>query len=262
MPSDKILMRKEGAVGHLIVNNPERHNAISLDMWSAAGEILADLAGDPAIRAVVLSGAGGRAFASGADISKFESERASQEAVEAYNKQTHRVHEALATLAKPTIAMIRGYCIGGGLALALDCDMRIASDVSKFGVPAAKLGLGYGHGGIRRLIDLVGPAVAKEIFFTDKQFTAGEAHAMGLINRVVADGELEIFVADYAKRIAENAPLTIAQIKRTVAELMKDPADRDLALCDRLVADCFASQDYVEGRRAFMEKRKPAFVGR
>jgi enoyl-CoA hydratase len=262
MMTDKMLMTKDDAVGRMVFNNPARHNAVSLEMWEGAEAIIDDFANDPAIRAVVISGAGGKAFVSGADISKFESERASEEAVKHYNATTDRFHTKLAASTKPTIAMIRGYCIGGGVSLATGCDLRICSDDSRFGIPAARLGLGYGHKGIRKLMDLVGPANAKELFFTAKQFTAQQAFIMGLVNQVVPPGELEAFVDDYAKAIAQNAPLTVTQVKRTVGELLKEPDERDIPLTDRLVAECFASEDYIEGRRAFMEKRKAQFKGR
>jgi enoyl-CoA hydratase/carnithine racemase len=261
MPTEKMIARKDGAVGRMIFNNPERHNAVSLEMWEAGERILADFESNPAIRVVVLSGAGGKAFVSGADISKFESERATEAAVEAYHKATERMHRRLEDLAKPTIAMIRGYCIGGGLALAISCDLRICTEGSRFAVPAAKLGLGYKLGGVQKLMSLVGPAFTKEIFFTARQFDAAEAAAMGLVNRVVADGALEATVDGIAETIAGNAPMTVASIKRLVAEALKDPDARDLAMCERIVAECFASRDYVEGRRAFMEKRKPVFTG-
>ena len=261
MITNKMLMTKDGAIGRMVFNNPARHNAVSLEMWEGAETIIDNFARDPAIRVIVVSGAGGKAFVSGADISKFESERASEEAVKHYNVTTDRFHTKLAALTKPTIAMIRGYCIGGGVSLATGCDLRICSDNSRFGIPAARLGLGYGHKGIRKLMDLVGPASAKELFFTAKQFTAQQALIMGLVNQVVPEGELEAFVDDYARAIADNAPLTVMQVKRTVGELLKDPAERDIALTDRLVADCFGSEDYIEGRRAFMEKRKPSFTG-
>src|SRR5262249_19901992 len=158
--------------------------------------------------------------------------------------------------------MIRGYGIGGCVSLATGCDLRMCSDNSRFGIPAARLGLGYGHKGIRKLMDLVGPASAKELFFTAKQFTAQQALVMGLVNQLVPEGELETFVDDYAKAIAENAPLTVTQIKRPAGQLLRDPSERDIALAERLVAECFASEDYIEGRRAFMEKRKAQFRGR
>jgi enoyl-CoA hydratase len=260
--TEKILSRLEGGVATIIINNPERHNAVSLDMWTRMDEFLREFEANHDVRALVLTGAGGKAFASGADISKFEKERSTVEAVAHYNATTAATSARLVRFPKPTIAMIRGYCIGGGLAIALCCDMRICGASSRFGVPAAKLGLGYAYEGIRRLVDLVGPAFAKEIFYTARQFDADEARVMGLVNRVVADEAVEATVADYAARIAENAPLTIAAVKRIVAEALKDPADRDLAAVDAMVKACFASEDYTEGRRAFMEKRKPRFTGR
>lgn len=211
--TDKILSRKEGGVGHLIFNNPERHNAVSLDMWEAAEAVVADFKADADVRVMVVSGAGGKAFVSGADISRFEKDRATKDAVGRYKVLVDRAYAAFAEFPKPTIAMIRGYCIGGGMALALCCDMRICADNAKFGVPAAKLGLGYGFSGIKRLVDLVGPSFAKEIFFTARQFTAAEALSMGLINRSVASDELDMFVQDYAGQIGGNAPLTIGLVK-------------------------------------------------
>ena len=183
--TDKMLSRKEGGVGYVIFNNPERHNAVSLEMWAATTDILESFRNDPEVRVVVVTGAGGKAFVSGADISKFESERSSMEAVKHYNVTVGKANQTVAEFPKPTIAMIKGYCIGGGLGLALCCDMRIASDNSKFGVPAAKLGLGYAYPGLKRLVDVVGPAFAKEIFYTGRQFDCAEAIAMGLINRAV-----------------------------------------------------------------------------
>src|SRR5215211_4234487 len=218
--TDKMLSRRDGHVGYLIFNNPERHNAVSLDMWDATSQILETFGKDDEVRVVVITGAGGKSFVSGADISKFESERSSLEAVKNYNKIVARANESISEFPKPTIAMIRGYCIGGGLGLAVCCDLRICSDNSKFGIPAAKLGLGYSYPGVKRLSELVGPSFAKEIFFTARQFDAEEARIMGLVNRVVPQGELAAFVTDYARQIAANAPLTVSSIKRIVGEAL------------------------------------------
>ena len=262
LDTDKMIGRKADGVGWMVFNNPERHNAVSLEMWQAAIRIIEDFLADDSVRVIVVCGAGEKAFVSGADISKFEDERAEAEAVKRYDEATEAVYSGLLNAPKPTIAMIQGYCIGGGANLAVCCDLRICSDNARFAIPAARLGLGYGYTRVRRLLNLIGPAFAKEIFFTARQFTAEEAKAMGLVNRVVPQAELEPYATDYARRIAENAPLTVGAIKRIVGEALKDPAERDLALCDRLVRECFESQDYAEGRRAFMEKRKPVFTGR
>jgi len=264
--TDKMIAKKEGQVGqgqigHLIFNNPERHNAVSLEMWQATLKILDDFAADKNVRVVVLSGAGGKAFVSGADISKFEDERATQEAVAKYNATTDQVYTRVHAFPKPTIAMIRGFCIGGGLNLAMCCDIRFCTENARFALPAAKLGLGYGYAGLKRFVDAVGPAFTKEIFFSARQYDSGEARTMGLVNRVVADDKLEGFVREQAETIAANAPLTVNSVKFIVGEVLKPETERDLAQCAKLVAACFASRDYVEGRTAFMEKRKPQFAG-
>jgi enoyl-CoA hydratase/carnithine racemase len=259
--TDKMLSRKEGRVGYMIFNNPERHNAVSLDMWDAASRIMDDFARDDDVRVVVITGAGGKAFVSGADISKFESERANEEAQARYNAVVAKANDSLYDFPKPTIAMIRGYCIGGGLGLAVCCDMRIASDNSRFAIPAAKLGLGYGFPGIKRLSDLVGPSFAKEIFFTARQFDAVEAQTMGLVNRVLPGDKLEAYVKDYAETIGGNAPLTVNAVKFIANETVREESKRDLTRCAAMVKQCFDSKDFIEGRRAFMEKRKPAFTG-
>lgn len=259
--TDKMLSRKEGRVGYLIFNNPERHNAVSLEMWEAASHYLEDFRKDGAVRVVVLTGAGGKAFVSGADISKFAKERSTKEGIDRYNVAVDAANTAVFEFPKPTIAMIRGYCIGGGVGLALCCDMRICSDNSKFGVPAAKLGLGYGYKGIKKLVDVVGPSYAKEIFFTARQFTAVEAQGMGLVNRIVPEAELESYVQNYAETISNNAPLTVDSVKYIVSQVLADESKRDLQKCADLVSGCFASRDYTEGRTAFMEKRKPKFTG-
>jgi enoyl-CoA hydratase/carnithine racemase len=259
--TEKLIARKEGAIGWVIFNNPGRHNATSYEMWQALPVVLDEFVADPEVRVIVLRGAGEKAFSAGADISQFKEKRSGAAAKE-YNAAADAANQALRECAKPTIAMIRGYCIGGGVAVATGCDIRIAADDARYGVPAAKLGLGYRFDGIKRLASIVGPAFTAEIFYTARQFTAREALEMGLVNRVVAAPELEIFVQDYARVIASNAPLTIAAVKRSLNELQKDAAERDLALCQRMVDACFASEDYREGQAAFMEKRKPQFKGR
>jgi enoyl-CoA hydratase/carnithine racemase len=259
--TDKMLSHKDGGVGIVTFNNPARLNAVSLDMWEATKRILDDFAADDDVRVVVLTGAGGKSFVSGADISKFESERANLEAARAYNAKAEGASTSIYEFPKPTIAMIRGYCIGGGLGLATCCDLRIASDNSRFAVPAAKLGLGYGYAGLKRLVDVVGPAFAKEIFYTARQFDAAEALTMGLINRAVPSDQLETAVKAITDMICANAPLTIKAVKYTVGEILKDEGKRNLPRVTEMVERCFVSHDYNEGRAAFMEKRKPVFTG-
>jgi enoyl-CoA hydratase/carnithine racemase len=258
----KMIARKEDGIGSLVFDNPERLNAVSLEMWQAVIDRLADFERDDSIRVVVLSGAGDKAFVSGADISKFENERADEKAIARYNETVDRANAAIENFPKPTIAMIRGYCVGGGLGIALGCDLRICADNARFALPAAKLGLGYGISGIKRFVEIVGPSFTKEFFFTARQFDAEEARMMGLANRVVPLAGLEDYVKKYAATIAANAPLTVAGTKFIIGEALKDESKRDLAACAAAVDRCFMSEDYKEGRRAFMEKRKPVFKGR
>ena len=257
----KILSGIVANVGHVVINNPERHNAISLELYQAAAERVNVMAEDPEARLLIIQGAGGKAFASGADISKFEKERSSGDQVQIYNTATAKFYNAVFNFPKPTIAKINGFCIGGGLGLAVACDLRICENRSRFAVPAAKLGVGYGFVGVKRLAELVGTSMVKEIFFTARQFSAIEAYDMGLVNRVMSPEMLSSFVDDYAKRMAANAPLTLGSIKAITRELNKQEVDRDLNHIEALVKGCFDSQDYIEGRRAFMEKRKPNFIG-
>lgn len=260
--TERVTARRDGSIGWLILNNPARHNALSLAMYGAIERVVAKYGSDPDVRVIVVTGAGERAFVSGADISEFAEKRATPDQIAAYDALSERASVALETVSKPTIAMIRGYCIGGGLDLALRTDLRIASEDSRFGVPAVRLGLGYGFSDVRRLVDIVGPAYAKEILYTGRQFTAGEALAMGLVHRVVPATALAESVAELAGTLAANAPLTIRAMKRSIAEAVKDPGARDVAAATALVEACFDSADYAEGRQAFMEKRQPAFRGR
>jgi enoyl-CoA hydratase len=259
--TDKIITRQDGEIARIVFNQPEKRNAVSLEMWEAVEAAVSRFAADPSVRILILSGAGGKAFVSGADVSKFESERASEEAVAHYNATTKRVYDLVEAFPKPTIAQIDGFCVGGGVALALCCDLRICGAGSQFAIPAAKLGLGYGYSGLKRLVDVVGPSFAKEIFFTARRFDAEEARIMGLVNRVVPDGEVEAAAEETARTIAANAPMTVASVKFIVGQTLAPESERDLAACEARVKACFDSQDYVEGRRAFLEKRKPNFVG-
>ena len=261
--TDQLLVETDGAVGWITFNNPAKHNALSVAMWRALPEALDRLEADPAIRVIVLKGAGERAFISGADISEFATMRASEEAVAAYDELAEGATQRLRGADRPTIAMIRGYCMGGGLGLAIACDMRIASAGALFAIPAARLGVGYRIGSLKLLTDLVGPAFAKEILITARRFNASEAERIGLVNKVVPDDTLADEVDGYCSAIAANAPLSMRASKHLIAELARTGAEGvDAALCEELVSACFTSADYTEGRTAFMEKRPPKFTGR
>jgi len=262
MATDKIQSKKDGGIGWLIFNNPEKLNAVSLEMSQAAGDVLEDFAADSAIRVIVLRGAGDKSFISGGDISTFEKERSTPESRANWEKIRSRARKLLATLEKPTIAMIRGYCLGGGMGWALGCDLRICSEDAQFGIPAAKLSIGYSANAIKNLIDLVGPSTAKEVLYTARRYTAEEALRLGLVNQVVPAAELEGYVRSYAETIANNAPLSILSSKTAVNELLKEPSQRDMALVTRRVEAALSSQDHIEGRKAFLEKRKPIFTGK
>ncbi|MGR3270937.1 enoyl-CoA hydratase [Thalassococcus profundi] len=259
--TDKIITEQTGDIARIIFNQPEKRNAVSLEMWEAVEAAMTKFAADDSVRILILSGAGGKAFVSGADISKFETERASKEAVAHYNATTKRVYDMVEAFPKPTIAQIDGFCVGGGVALSLCCDLRICGENSAFAIPAAKLGLGYGFPGINRLVAVVGPSFAKEIFFTARRFDAEEARIMGLVNRVVPADKVAETADETAKMIAANAPMTVNSVKFIVGQTVLPESERDLAACDAKVKECFDSQDYIEGRKAFMEKRKPNFVG-
>ncbi len=260
--TERLLVEKQGPVGWLTFNNPARRNAVSIDMWEAMPKALERFEEDPQVRVIVLKGEGDKAFVSGADVSQYEKERSSAEGIRYYEEIAGRVTERLQSCDKVVIAMIRGYCLGAGVNIALCCDLRLAAEDARLGIPAAKLGLGYRAPSLKNLIDTVGPAYAREVLLTGRQFRADEAKAMGLVHRVVPAAELEALVLEYCTTISENAPLTIRASKRIIRELLKANPAFDAQACTALVKQCFDSQDYIEGRRAFMEKRKPVFQGK
>jgi len=257
----RIIVRREGAVGWVTFDNQARRNAMSVGMWQQLTEAMNAYAADPEVRAVVLTGAGDKAFVSGADISEFEQRRATPEAIDEYGRIAGAASTALKTIRKPTIAMIRGYCFGGGVGLALACDLRVAADSALFSVPAARLGLAYPFNALKALTDAVGGAYAKEILFTARRYTAAEAMVMRLINRAVPAGDLEAAVAEWTAMIADNAPLTV-QASKVAVDAVPSSAGGDLDAVEAAAQAALDSEDYREGRRAFMEKRRPVFTGR
>jgi enoyl-CoA hydratase/carnithine racemase len=259
--TDKIQMHSEGAIGYLVFNNPGKLNAISLEMWEGMGKAVTALDADPAIRVIVLSGAGGKAFVAGADVSKYEEERMGDDAQEHYARTGEKALSALYDSSKITIAAIEGYCIGGGISVAVSCDLRIASDKSKFGQPAMRYGIGYRYKSLRRVTDLIGPGAAKDLLLGGAMFDAQEAYVKGLVGKVLPDAGFMAEVQKLAGAIAEGAPLTAKQVKHAIAQIVKDPDQRELELSERYFQDCYASADYREGIRAFAEKRKPVFRG-
>ena len=261
-PTERVLVRLEGAALHIVFNNPARHNALSVDMWGAVPALLAQAASDERVRLVVFSGAGEKAFVSGADISQFEDQRAAKEAVKHYEALAEDALMGIHRFAKPTIACIRGWCIGGGVNVAISCDIRIAASDAVFAIPAARLGLGYRYSALKNLVDLIGVGAAKDLFFTARRVDAAEALRLGLVTRTSAVADLPSLLAEYTNSIADNAPLTIAAAKAIVGEILKPSPDLDAEHCRALILACFESEDYAEGRRAFMDKRKPVFKGR
>jgi enoyl-CoA hydratase len=260
-PTERVKAWVEGPVLHIRFNNPAKHNALSVDMWEAVPALLGQAEKDDNIRVVVFSGEGEKAFVSGADISQFEDMRAAREAVKKYESLAEAALEGIHDFAKPTIACIRGYCIGGGVNVAISCDLRVATTSSVYSVPASRLGLGYRVSAMRNLTQLVGPGFAKDIFFTGRRLDAAEALRIGLVNRTAEPEKLADLLKEYTDAISTGAPLTIKAGKRIIREVLK-AEHVDMELGRRLILDCFESEDYIEGRRAFMEKRKPVFKGK
>jgi len=259
---DPLLVKHEAPLGWLVLNRPEVRNALNLRSWRRIAEGMAELDADPEVRVVVMRGATPDAFISGADISEFRDVYANAEQARTYREAPSRASEALANSARPVIAMISGLCMGGGVQVALSCDIRIAARGTRFGVPAARLGLAYPLDAALLLVNVVGPANARDILLSGRVFDAEEALAMGLINMLVGAGELEGFTRDYALAMASNAPLTMAAAKASIRESLKAPEERDSQMLQEMVARCFNSEDYREGVRAFSEKRRPKFSGR
>lgn len=260
--SDRIITRKDGAIGHVVFNNPDKLNALSLDMWEGMGEAMTRFEADDEIRVVVFSGTGGVSFAAGADVSKYEEERGEADAQEHYAQTGERALQAIYTSRKVTVAAIDGWCIGGGVSVALVCDLRYCSEKSKFGQPAMRYGIGYRYSSLRRMVDIVGVAAAKDMLLGGLQFDAQEAYLKGLVGRVLPQDEFQPFIDKLVAQIAVGAPLTAQQVKHTLWTYLQDEAKRDTDTCEAMFQSCYASDDYKEGIRAFAEKRKPVFTGK
>ena len=263
LKTDRMTARiDDNGLGWIVFNHPQRHNALSLEMWQGLTEILAHYAEHPDVRVAIMRGAGGKAFISGADISEFDSKRANAAQKEDYGRVAGQANLALLRFEKPLIALIEGYCIGGGLATALAADLRFATPDSRFGIPAARLGLGYEYEGLAKLARIVGPSHARDILFSARFLDAAEARAMGLINSIVERDAIEREVVAYAERVACNAPLTVRAAKVALNAWERGGSGADVDRARALVDACFDSDDYREGRRAFREKRPPTFTGR
>ena len=260
MSEGRLLVEKRGATGWLVFDNPAKRNALNAAMWRGIPEALAQFESDPRVRCVVLRGSGTQAFTAGADISDFDNIRA-QRPTGKYESFMDQVLDAIQGSSKPSIAMIHGFCFGGGLELALACDLRYCGTSAQFAIPAAKLGVGYNVEGHKRLLETVGHAQAREIMFLGRRYDADEAVRMGLVNRAMPDAELESFVEEALRTLSENAPLSIANSKTIIEEFVKASGEPDHARMKASIERCRNSSDLQEGRRAFSEKRKPNFRG-
>ena len=257
-----LLLEKKGAVGWIVFNQPQKRNAINGAMWRGIPAAMKQFDADTDVRCVAFRGAGSEAFSAGADISEFQKIRAERQSVSQYDGLLDEVLHAIQDSRKPSLAMIHGFCMGGGLEIALACDLRYCGESAQFAIPAAKLGLAYNVEGHKRLIETVGHARAREIMFTGRRYDATEALAMGLVHEVVADAGLEVFIEQKLNTLVENAPLAIANSKTIIEEYVKSSGEPDHARMNAAIDRTARSADYEEGRKAFMEKRKPKFQGK
>jgi enoyl-CoA hydratase len=259
--SDKIISRKDGATGHIIFNKPEKMNAICLEMWEGMRTAMEQFEADDEVRVVVFSGAGDKAFVAGADVSKYAEERGEGDAQEHYARTGEQALQAIYTSKKVTVAAINGYCIGGGVSVALVCDLRYCSAKSSFGQPAMNIGIGYRYSSLRRMVDIIGYGASKDMLLGGLRFDAQEAYAKGLVGRVLPDDEFQPWLDKIVGNISIGAPLTAEDIKFTLWTYAQDESKRDLDRCEGLFQSCYASEDYKEGVAAF-GKRKPVFTGK
>lgn len=259
MSTGRISCSVDNGVATIVIDNPQRRNAIDGEMWKALRDTARKLDGDDAVKVIMLSGAGSKVFASGADITSFGE---GSKGYLSFHEVVNEAHVAIATMRKPTVAAIQGYCLGGGLALAIACDIRLASTNALFSSPGAKLGLGYGYDWTRRMVNEIGPSVTRDLLFSGRMIGAEEAYALGIVNLIYSEQDFPARSKEYVRKIAENAPLNIAATKAVVADLFGSPAQSDREACERQILACLDSEDFAEGKRAFREKRKPVFIGR